>query len=157
MSKPAIMQAGDSITSSLGSCYITIGGQRKLFMQAIEIKITAEKNKSEVPIMGSAVKGNKATSIKIKGSASFHFNTSMFDNPMLEFQNTGKDFYFDMQLTNEDPTSSVGRRTVIAQGCNLDEWTVAILNADGDYSTGEVSFTVEHIEIPEQYAELEGM
>lgn len=157
MSKPAIMQAGDAISAPLGNCYITINGQRKLFMQAIEIKITAEKNKSEVPIMGSAVKGNKSTSLKYTGSATFHYNTSMFDNPMLEFQNTGKDFYFDMQLTNEDPTSTVGRRTVIAQGCNLDEWTVATINADGDYSTGEISFTVESIEIPEQYAELEGM
>lgn len=157
MPEVQIMQARDSVSAKMAHCFITLNGKRYNFMQAIEVEINIEKVKSKVPIMGSPTAGNKSTGMEITGKATFHFNTSIFDNPMMVFQNTGEDFYFDMQLTNEDPTSTVGRRTVIAYGCNLDEYPVFRANAEGEHITAEIPFTVERLEIPEQYAMLDGM
>jgi len=51
----------------------------------------------------------------------FHFNTSVFRELLLRYKNTGQDVYFDIQITNEDPTSEVGRQTIILKDCNMDE------------------------------------
>ena len=75
-----------------------------------------EKKKTEVPILGKTGRGNKSTGWSGTGSATFHYNTSIFRELMARYKNTGEDIYFDIQVTNEDPTSSVGRQTVILKG-----------------------------------------
>ena len=49
-------------------------------MQAINLEAKFEKNKTEVPILGKTGKGNKATGWKGTGSATFHYNTSIFSH-----------------------------------------------------------------------------
>lgn len=40
--------------------------------------------------------------------------------------------YFDIQITNEDPTNGVGRQTVILKDCNLDGGILAKFDADAE-------------------------
>ena len=108
-----VMNAKDSVSASLAECFVTIEGRRLNFMQAINVEANFEKTKSEVPILGKTGKGNKSTGWTGSGSATFHYNTSIFRKLMQRYKETGEDIYFDMQVTNEDPTSSVGRQTVI--------------------------------------------
>lgn len=157
MSKPQIMHAKDSVSASLAECYVTIGENRYNFMQAINVKLEIEKNKTEVPILGKTGKGNKSTGWKGTGSATFHYNTSIFREIMLHYKETGEDLYFDMQLTNEDPTSSVGRQTIIAKDCNLDGGILAQFDADGEYLEDEFDFTFEDFLMPEKFKVLDGM
>ena len=86
-----------------------------------------------------------------------HYNTSLFRELLLKYQNTGEDIYFDMQLVNEDPTSTVGRQTVILKGCNIDGGTLASIDADAEYLEDEFDFTFESFEIPEKFKNLPGM
>ena len=116
-----------------------------------------EKTKTKVPIMGRSGKGNKATGWEGSGSAKMHYNTSLFRELLLKYQNTGEDIYFDMQLVNEDPTSTVGRQTVILKGCNIDGGTLASIDADAEYLEDEFDFTFESFEIPEKFKNLPGM
>ena len=115
-----VMNAKDSVSASLAECFVTIEGRRLNFMQAINVEANFEKTKSEVPILGKTGKGNKSTGWTGSGSATFHYNTSIFRKLMQRYKETGEDIYFDMQVTNEDPTSSVGRQTVILKDCNID-------------------------------------
>ena len=70
-------------------------------------------------ILGRTGKGNKTTGWKGSGSATFHYNTSIFREQLYRYKETGQDVYFDIQITNEDPTSSVGRQTIILKDCNV--------------------------------------
>ena len=115
-----VMNARDAVSGSLAECFLTIGDNRYNFMQAINLEANFEKTKTEIPILGKTGKGNKATGWKGTGSATFHFNTSIFREMMKQYKDTGEDVYFDIQVTNEDPTSSVGRQTVILKDCNID-------------------------------------
>ena len=115
------MKAKDTICAALAECFVTINGRRYNFMQAIKLEAKFEKNKTEVPILGKPGKGNKSTGWKGTGSATFHYNTSVFRQMMLDYKNTGRDTYFEIQISNEDPTSAVGRQTVILQDCNITE------------------------------------
>ncbi len=150
------MNASDTISASLAECYATIGTRRFNFMQAINLEAKFNKNKTKVPILGRTGKGNKATGWSGEGNAKFHFNTSIFRQMMLEYKNTGKDIYFDIQITNEDPTTTVGRQTVILLGCNIDGGVLAKFDADGDYLDEEMGFTFEDFSMPESFTELNG-
>lgn len=152
-----IMHAKDSISGSLAECFITIEGKRYNFMQAINIVAEIEKTKTEVPILGRTGKGNKSTGWKGTGSATFHYNTSIFRELLYRYAKTGEDFYFDMQVTNEDPTSSIGRQTVILKDCNIDGGILTKLDVDAEYLDEDFDFTFEDFEIPEKFNLLKGM
>lgn len=151
------MNAKDAISASLAECFIITDDNRYNFMQAINLEASIEKTKSEVPILGKTGKGNKSTGWKGSGSATFHYNTSIFREMLLKFKNTGEDIYFDIQVTNEDPTSSVGRQTVILKGCNIDGGILTKFDADAEYLDEDLDFTFEDFEIKEQFKHLNGM
>jgi hypothetical protein len=151
------MNGRDAISASMAECFATINGTRYNLMQAINLDATMEKTKTEVPILGKSGKGNKSVGWKGTGSATFHFNTSVFRKAMKEFKDSGTDFYFDIQITNEDPTSTVGRQTIILKDCNLDSITLAKFDADGEYLDESLDFTFEDWEMPEEFSTINGM
>ena len=152
-----IMNAKDTVTASLAECFVTIDGTRYNFMHAINLEASIEKTKTEVPILGKTGKGHKATGWNGTGSATFHYTSSMFRSLLLKFKETGEDVYFDIQVTNEDPTSSIGRQTVILKNVNLDGGILTKFDADGEYLDEDVDFTFEDFEMPEAFKQLDGM
>ncbi|MDL2318545.1 phage tail tube protein [Eubacteriales bacterium OttesenSCG-928-A19] len=144
-------------SGSLAECFVTIQGRRYNFMHSIDLEANIEKTKSEIPILGKTGKGHKSTGWNGTGSATFHFNSSIFREMLYTYAKTGEDVYFDIQITNEDPTSSVGRQTVILKDCNLDGGTLALFNADEEYLSESIDFTFDDFEMPEKFALLPGM
>ena len=157
MPKAQTMNAKDTVSASLAECFITIENRRYNFMQAINLEASIEKTKSEVPILGKTGKGNKGAGWTGSGSATFHYNQSIFRELLERYKNTGEDIYFDIQVTNEDPTSSVGRQTVILKDCNVDGGILAKFDADGEYLDEDMDFTFDDFELPEKFNLLPGM
>lgn len=151
------MKAKDAISAKLAECFVTIGGNRYNFMQAINFEASFEKTKSEVPILGKTGTGNKSTGWKGTGSATFHYNTSIFREMMLNYKDTGEDVYFEIQVTNEDRTSSAGRQTLVFVDCNIDGGILAKFDADGEYLDEDMDFTFEDFKMPETFKLLDGM
>ncbi|MCI9430588.1 MAG: phage tail tube protein [Lachnospiraceae bacterium] len=151
-----VMKAKDTLFAALAECFVTIGSRRYNFMQAINLEANFEKNKTEVPILGKTGKGNKASGWKGTGSATFHYNTSIFRQMMLQYKDTGEDIYFEIQISNEDPTSGAGRQTMILIDCNIDGGILAKFDADGEYLDEEMEFTFEDFKMPETFKDLEG-
>ena len=151
------MNAKDAVSASLAECFVTIEGNRYNFMQAINLDASIEKTKSEIPILGRTGKGKNRTGWKGSGSATFHYNTSIFREQLYRYKETGQDVYFDIQITNEDPTSSVGRQTIILKDCNVDGGILAKFDADAEYLDEDLDFTFEDWEMPEQFSHLQGM
>ena len=151
------MRSQDAIQASRAECFVTFGDNRYNFMLALNLVAKVEKIKTEVPILGKTMKGNKATGQKGTGSATFHFNTSIFRRLMRQYKETGEDVYFDIQITNEDPTSAAGRQTVVLIDCNIDSMILAKFDADGEYLDEEFDFTFEDWSMPEEFSVLDGM
>lgn len=151
------MKAKDTLSAKLAECFATIGNNRYNFMQAINFEANFEKTKTEVPILGKTGTGNKTTGWKGSGSATFHYNTSIFREMMLKYKETGEDVYFEIQVTNEDPTSAAGRQTVVFIDCNIDGGILAKFDADGEYLDEEMDFTFEDFKMPETFNLLDGM
>ncbi len=151
------MNAKDSISAKLAECFVTIGSNRYNFMQAINFEAKFERTKTEVPILGKTGTGNKSTGWKGTGSATFHYNTSIFREMMLKYKDTGEDVYFEIQVTNEDPTSAAGRQTVVFMDCNIDGGILSKFDADGEYLDEDMDFTFEDFKMPETFNILGGM
>lgn len=153
----AYMDGRDVISGSLGNVYVTIDGRRYNAMQFINVEAKMEKNKVDVDILGKSGKGHKSTGWKGSGSASLHYVSSIFRRKMVEYAKTGKDFYFDMQVTNDDPTSDAGRQTTILKNCNIDSAIIAKVDASADQLDEDMDFTFDDVELPEEFTELQGM
>ena len=153
----ATMNSKDAISGALGTCYIETEDSRYEFMQVINLEANFEKIKAEVPILGKTGKGNKATGWKGTGSATFHYNTSIFREMMEKFKNTGEDVYFSIMIVNNDPTSSVGFQTVILKNVNIDGGILAKLDVEADYLDEDMDFTFDDFEIPTKFTTLTGM
>ncbi|WP_270942514.1 phage tail tube protein [Romboutsia lituseburensis] len=151
------MNAKDTISANLAECFITIEGNRYNFAQMISLEAKLEKTKSKVPILGKTGKGNKATGWEGTGSATMHYNQSILRELMYRYKETGEDVYFDIQVTNEDPTSSIGRQTVILKDANLDGGILTKFDADAEYLDEDVDFTFEDFQMPEKFKVLNCM
>ncbi|MCH5205652.1 MAG: phage tail tube protein [Oscillospiraceae bacterium] len=156
MGNNAVMKAKDTIAGAQAECFVTIGTRRYNFMQAINVEAKIEKKKTTVPILGKTGKGNKAAGWSGSGKATLHYNQSVIREMMLHYKDTGEDMYFDMQITNEDKTSAVGRQTVILVDCNIDGGILAKFDADADYLDEEVNFTFDDFKMPETFEYLDG-
>ncbi|MFW5631428.1 phage tail tube protein [Acetivibrio ethanolgignens] len=152
-----VMEAKDAVSAKLAKCYVTIEGNRYLLMQAKSFEANFKKNKKTVSILGKTGEGNKASGWSGSGKMVIYHNTELFNDLLERYKNTGEDIYFDVQVTNEDPTSAAGRNTKIYKNCNLDEGTLQSFDAAGEWLEQEVSFTFEDYEGPEKYKQLAGM
>ena len=151
------MNARDAVSASLAECFVTIEENRYNFMQAIDLEAKITRSKVQVPILGQTGRGNKATGWHGTGTATFHYNSSVFRELMYKFKQSGEDVYFDIQISNEDPTSAAGRQTVVLKDCNIDSSILAKFDADSDFLSEELSFTFEDFEMPEVFTKLDGM
>lgn len=157
MDKRITMLSKDTLAGNMAELFVTIADNRYNFAQAISYEANFEKSKTEVPILGRSGKGNKSTGWKGTGSMTLHYNTSILRKMAYDYKETGQDVYFDMQCTNEDPTTSVGRQTCILKDCNLDTILLAKFDADAEYLDEDVDFTFEDFEFPETFTMLAQM
>ena len=157
MSTAETMHAKNAISGSMAKCFANIGERRINFMMALKLEAIMEKTKVEVPILGRTGKGNKATGWKGTGSATFHFNSSIIRELAAQYAQTGEDFYFDIQVVNEDPTSQVGKQTVLLIDCNIDKVVLAKFDAGADYLEEDLDFTFEDFKLVEKFTEMPGV
>ena len=156
MSNNVVMKARDTIAAKLAECFITIGSRRYNFMQMIDMEVSIEKTKSSVPRLGAIMVGHKSCGMEGKFSGTAHYNQSVMRQLLLDYKNTGEDTYFEMQITNDDPTSAAGRQTIVLYDCNTDGGILAKFDADGEYLDEEIEGTFEDFSIPESFTNLTG-
>lgn len=152
-----IMKGKDTIAASLAECFITVNKNRYNFMQMIKFEAEFKKTKTKVPILGKTGYGNKATGWEGTWKGTLHYNQSIMRQLMVEYKETGKDVYFEIQISNEDPTSAAGRQSIILKDCNMDGGILAKFDADGEYLDEEMSGTFEDFSMPDSFKLLDGM
>lgn len=152
-----ILHPRDAIYGSLAECFITIDDTRYNFMSLTEFESTWEVNVTDVPILGKVGMGHKAAGGTGTWSGTAHYNQSVFRKMADVYQKTGVMPYFEIQVTNEDPTSTVGRQTIIHHDCLCDTFTLAKFQAGEDLLDEELSGTFESWDMPEMFNAMDGM
>lgn len=151
------MKGTDSVAGSLAEAYVTFSnGSRYNLMQLINFESTMEIENSEVPILGKTGKGTKPAGWTGEWSGTAHFNQSVFRRYLYEYKKTGILEPFEIQVTNEDPSSAVGRQTIIHKGCFISSAILAKFDADEEILDEDIEGTFDDWEMPEEFTALTG-
>ena len=151
------MRGRDALSAKLAECFVTIDGKRYNFMQMINFEATFEKVKTEIPVLGKTGKAHKGNGWTGTFSATAHYNQSLLRETLVKYKDTGEDTFFEIQVTNEDPTSQAGRQTIVFSECNLNGGILAKFDADGEYLDESVEGTFDDFKMPESFTLLPGM
>ena len=80
-----------------------------------------------------------------------YYGTHDFKQLIADYVSSGKLPYFTMQITNDDPASSVGVQTVILYNVKITSGVLAMLDADSDVLTESVNFSFTSFKILESF------
>lgn len=149
-----IIQAEDTINGREGVATTEIDGRVIELMELSNITATMEKNKTEFKAMGQRNTQNKATGWSGTGSATVRYVSSRWAKLMEKYAKTGKDTYFTIVITNDDPGSKAGKQIVQLLGCNLDSIDLAKLDVDTEILDQDVNFTFNDFNILNEFKEL---
>ena len=131
---PNYMPFNDAPSAKLATCFVTIGNRRYTMLMAKDFEANMNVETKEVPTLGRTVKGVKAFGATIKWKMTVYHCTEIFDEVVETYKNTGLMPTFDIQVTNDDPATSVGRSTKIYTNCILDgDVLLSMFNADGEF------------------------
>ena len=151
------MNAKDAVSAKLANAYVTIEGNRYLLFQAKSFESNFKKTKKQVDILGRTSQGNKASGWAGTFKLTIYHNTEIFNDMFERYKNTGEDIYFELQVTNDDPTSAAGRNTKIYKDCNLDDGVLQSFDAAGDCLEQSLNGTFEDFISGEKFRTLDGM
>jgi len=142
----------DAVRGKFAKAFATIEGRVEELFYGRTLDATIEKNMTPVPILGKTTTPQRAAGWSGSGTLNVYYVTSVFRDLMLRYVKTGRDFYFDLTVVNEDPQSSVGKQTVVLKNCNLTSLTVAKFDATSDEMLNEdMPFTFDDVDILDQF------
>jgi len=106
----------------------------------------------DVPRMGSIIMGKKPTSVELSFSMTIYKCTEIFDDVLDEFMKTGVMPTLDIQTSNDDPATSMGRSTKVYNNCVLDgDVLLSMAGSEDDFIEQEISGFAGGITRPEKY------
>ena len=149
-----ILQAEDAVNGREGVATAEIDGKVVELMELSNITITADKTKTEFKAMGQRNTQNKTTGWKGTGSATVRYISSRWAKMLQKYVKTGKDTYFTIVVTNEDPGSATGKQVIQILGCNLDSLDIAKLDIDSEILDHEINFTYNDFNVLTAFNEI---
>lgn len=150
------MNVQDTISGKQAKATVSIDGVMEELFYAKTGEATIEKTKADVPMLGKTTVGKKTVGWTGTGTLTLYYVTSKFRELTKEYVKSGKDFYFDLTIVNEDPASRAGKQTIVLRRCNLDSILLMKFDATAEDSLEEeLPFTFEDFDIPDKFNSLQ--
>lgn len=137
----------DALNGKRGSAFMTINGQNIEMFNMKKFQSDAEFQETDFKVVGTTLVQKKTTGVTLTGTMTIYYGTPHFLRLLQEYLKTGRLPYFTLQITNDDPATSVGTQTVVLYNVKLQKLPVAMLDADADFLEMEVSFSYTNIEV----------
>lgn len=150
------MKIEDVVSSKQGHGFITIEGKRYNLFDIKNLKVNEEVINESANFLGEQVQQTRPVGVKLSGSMTVYDVGNYFDEYMDRFINKGKAFYFDLQTTNEDPTSGTGSRTTIYSNCCITKRSRTVYDVDGKYLEVDMDFAIGGVKRPQNFKDLDG-
>lgn len=139
--------AQDAVNGSEGRAFVEYNGENAEMFGLKKINTDAEFQESDFKVVGTRLVQTKTNGVKMTGSATIYYGTPMFLNMLQEYLKNGKVPVFKIQITNDDPATTLGSQTVVLYGVKLSKMPIAILDSDSDALEEEVTFSFTNIEV----------
>lgn len=143
----AFLLERDALNGKQGSAFMTIDGQNIEMFGMKKFQSDAEFQETDFKVVGTTLVQKKTTGVTLTGSMTIYYGTPHFLRLLQDYIKTGKLPYFTLQITNNDPATSVGTQTVVLYNVKLQKLPVAMLDADADFLEMEVGFSYTSLEV----------
>jgi hypothetical protein len=143
----AFLLERDALNGKSGSAFITVDGLNQELFQMKKFQSTGEFQEADFKVVGTRLVQKKTTGVTLTGTMTVYSGSPLFIKMLNDYLKTGKLPYFTLQITNDDPGTTVGRQTVALYNCKLSKVPIAMLDADADFLEEEVSFSYTGLEV----------
>jgi len=141
----------DALNGKQGKAFLTLNGENNELFSIKKFQTDVEYQKADFKVVGTTTVQQKTTGAKKTGSMTIYYGTPLFIQMAQEYEKNGKVVYFDMQVENDDPATSVGKQTVVYYGCSLDKIPLSMLDSDSDFLEEEVGFSYTSFEVLDNF------
>jgi len=145
------LNAKDIISGQEATAFLKINGRMEKLFYAKSLKAIAKKKKVFIKTLGKRGAQAKTSGFEGTGNMVIYSVTSIFKKYMSDYIKTGRDIYFDIQVSNDDPTSSIGRQTIVLKNCNIDSVTMANFDIYAESLEESMDFTFDDVDILEMF------
>jgi hypothetical protein len=115
----AYLLAKDTLNGAEGSVVVTIDGRNYVVAGMRNIQANADIQSNDMRVIGTRIIQDKPNGAKLTGTGNIYYGTNLWTDMVLQYIQTGVMPEFDIQLTNNDPTTSVGSQVMAYYGCHL--------------------------------------
>lgn len=148
----------DLVTGCEGTAYITMDGQNRYFFEMSKIDASVEFTVIAKKLMGHRMKQHKVVGVEGKGTVTLYNISPAALAIYQEYIKTGRVPQISIQATNDDPSATIGKRTVVMRNCIFAKLPVTYIE-DGseDLNTIDTDFTFDDVDDLESYVLPENM
>ena len=111
--------AKDTVNGAEGKIFVTIDGKNMEVACMRNITTNAEIQSNDMRVIGTRTIQNKNNGAKLTGTGNIYYGTNLFTDMVLQYIQTGVMPEFDIQITNNDPATSIGTQSMAYYGCTL--------------------------------------
>ena len=114
--------ARDTVNGAEGTVFVTRNGQNVEVVGMKNIQTTASIQSTDMRTIGTQSIQDKPNGAKKTGKGNVYYGSNgsnLFRDMVLNYIQNGVTEYFDIQINNSDPTTSVGSQIAAYYGCHL--------------------------------------
>ena len=115
----AYLLAKDTVNGAEGKIFVTVSGKNIEVACMRNIRTTGGIQSQDMRVIGTRKIQDKPNGAKLTGTGNIYYGTNIWTDMVLEYIQTGVMPEFDIQITNNDPTTSVGSQVMAYYGCHL--------------------------------------
>lgn len=145
------LRAGDTINGQEGKATAVIDGNVQDMFYVKSLEATFEKLKAEVKTLGKRGTQHKGVGWSGSGTMGIYYVTTTFRNMALKYVKTGQNTLFNITVVNDDPSSTIGKQTVVLYNCDLDSVILTRLDAEEDVLEEDIDFTFDDFDILDSF------
>ena len=147
-----VMSTNDAPVAKFAEVFVTRNGRRHAMLMCKNFEAKANVSTQDVPRMGSVIIGKKPTAVELSFTMTIYKCTEIFDDVLDDFIKTGAMPLLEIQASNEDPATSVGRSTKIFNDCVLDgDVLLSLAGSEDDFIEQEISGFAGSYTRPEKF------
>ena len=139
--------AKDTLNGAEGTIVIERDGKNIVVGNMKNIRTEAEIQSNDMKVVGTRKIQAKNTGVKQTGKGNIYYGSNILVDMILEYINTGVMPEFNLQITNNDPTTGVGSQVMAYYGCTLTGTIpLSILDSGETMLNHDFSFTYTNVQ-----------
>lgn len=141
----------DAVNGKEGSGFATINGEVVEIFRFKNFSLQSSFDEADFKVVGTRKKQKKTTGIQITWNAVVYMGMNNWADIVNTYLKTGQVTYFTLQITNDDPNTTIGKQTILIKECKLTSADIIKLDADADWLDQSISGSALDFDILEQF------